>query len=48
MKLIRVFSSTMPVTLARPYHWEVWSWMGVYAENGFSMPMLLLRYWPAA
>ena len=48
MKESRVFSSTMPVTLASPYHWAVSSWIGVHADVGFSMPMLLLTYWPTA
>jgi hypothetical protein len=48
MKLTRVCSSMMPVTLASPYHWSVSSWIGLNDEVGFSMPRPLWMYWPAA
>ena len=48
MKASRVFSSTMPVILASPYHWSVSSCSGVMDEVGFSMPRPLWMNWPAA
>ena len=33
MKLTRVLSSMMPVTLASPCHWSVSSWIGVYGRR---------------